>query len=300
MDFYAILPYAAAIVFVSFALFVVWNYIKTKKMPPTDEPMVGDYRIELDVGTHFVSFEGTLYYFNKLLNPQHLHAYDKTIPDKKIRENLESLHKTLKKDAYFYAMRVGIKKLAFISLNHPIEVAPYFKSEQGTGKKVVHATGFIGKPTRDFQPITIIPIDLSKNTLNPTTFDSLNHTGQLLMTLHEKAPLLEEISAKEQQLRVFKSKVDDMDDEIGKLTDEKEWWKHLAKKLGYSGEPSEEKGFTLPAIIKTFAPYGLLFIVGYAVSPHLLPQTEYHPALLGGVLVAIGFVGKWLIQKFRK
>jgi hypothetical protein len=87
-----------------------------------------------------------------------------------------------------------------------------------------------------------------------------------------------------------------MDDEIGELADEKEYWKHLAKKLGYTGD-APEQGFKLPKILITLAPYGLLFIIGYSVAPYL--TRDYHPALIGAALTGIGFVGKWLLDKIR-
>ncbi|NIQ05845.1 MAG: hypothetical protein GWO20_09020, partial [Candidatus Korarchaeota archaeon] len=174
---------------------------------------MGRYRIEVNVGTHIVPFEGSLYYFNKLLNPKHLHQYAETL-GAEMKTSLAELKNFLKDEAYFYAMRQGTRKLAFISLHHPIEISPFFKTEQDTGRKIVHATGTIGKKTKGFQHVTMEPINLSDYELNPQEYQTLDHTGKLLTELLEKAPLIEELEAREEELRVVRSKTHELADEV--------------------------------------------------------------------------------------
>lgn len=296
MDIFNIIPYAAAVGIGVVTLIIVYNYFIAKKLAPTDEPIVGEYRIELDVGTHIVPIEGTLYYFNKLLNPQNIHVYAKAI-DQTTKQQLQNLQNYLKDNAHFYAMRQGTKKYAIISINNPIEVSPYFKSEQGTGKKIVHARGTISDTEDGLQHITFEPLDLQKNTPTPETFEKLSNTGQLLTTLQEKAPLLEEINIEQRKKDILQSKVNDLEDEVGELKDEVEYYKHLAKKQGYM-EDGQEGTFQLPKLITQIIPFGLLFIAGFMAGPTIAPTID--PAIMGAVFAGTGFIGKWIYNNILK
>ena len=296
-DFYAWAPQIFAVIAISVVAFFIFVYIRTRKVPPTDEPTVGEYRIELDVGTHIIPFEGTLYYFNKLLNPRHLHAFAGTLSTEgKVTESdLNELKNFLQENGFFYAMRQGIKKLAFVSLYHPIETTPYFKTEEKTGRKIVHATGTVGKETRGFQHVTMEPIDLGDYTLNPKDYSQLDNTGSLLTLLRETAPLIQELGAEKEKNRVIQSKVDSLADEVGNLKDEAEYWKHEAKRKGV--EKIEEERFKFPGWILKVLPYGVLFIIGYALSPAIPQLADYHPVFLGVGLVIAGYVVKRLWGK---
>lgn len=294
-DLYAWAPYIFATIATSIVAFFILNYIRTRKLPPTDEPVVGEYHIEVDVGTHIIPFEGTLYYFNKLLNPRYLHTFAKILSKKKTPTNaqLKKFKSFLKEKAFLYAMRQGTKKLAFIALQHPIETTPYFKTEEGTGRKIVHATGTIGNETKGFQHVTMEPINLSDYTLNPKDYDVLNNLGEMLRTLYEKAPLMQELEAEKEKNRVMQSKVNGMADEVGRLKDEVEYWKYEAKRKGI--EKAEETRIRIPDWLRKIVPYAILFAIGYVVSPTIPQLSDYHPVFLAAGLTILGFIIKKLL-----
>lgn len=298
MDIYAYTPLIITTIAAAIALFLVFNYFRTKKLPPTDEPVVGDYRIEVDVGTHIIPFEGTLYYNTKYLNPQFAYTFGKQITkgDKVTTDEMTKLHDHLKEKGHFYAMRMGTKKVAFISLEHPIEMKPFFKTEENTGKKIVHATGFYSKhEINGFQQVTFSPIDLSINSLNPPSFELLENTGKLVALVNEKGPLLQQITTEQEKNRILQGKVDGLADEVGKKTDELEYWKELAKRKGI--ESTEKEGFRIPPIIRTITFYGALFVIGLVITPSI-PQLENIPSPLVGVgLTVVGYIIRRLLKK---
>lgn len=297
MDIYSYLPYIFLVIAGSIALFFIWNWLRVKKLAATDEGVcMQSCRIELDVGTHIVPFEGTLYHFNKLLNPKHFHRFGKSIG--KDEAKLKEYKKFLEANGHFYAMRQGMKLFAFISLHNPIEIAPFFKSEEGSAKKVVHAVGSIGKKTEGIQHVVMEPINLKKYTLNPGAYDQLDAAGGLLTTLFEKVPLIAEIDAEKEKNRIMQSKVDSMSAEIGRQKDQIEYWKHLARKKG--AEETKEAGGRfavnmswLPKIL----PYIFLFAVGYLISPMIPQLVDQPPFYLGGALSVIGFIVKKVVWK---
>lgn len=296
MNILELIVYIFATGIVGVTIFTVLWWLRTKKLPPTDEPVVGEYRIEVDVGSHIVPFEGTLYYFNKLLNVQHLRTYAKTLEENGEESDLDEVKRELKEKAHLYAMRLGTKKLAFISLYHPVEIRPFFKSEQGTGRKIVHATGTIGKSTKGFQHITMEPIDLSSCELNPRDYEAFDKVGKLLTTLLEKAPLIEQIEAKEEQLRIVRNKADEFADELARKEDESQYWKELYKKKG-AAPPAEKEGISVPPIIKNLLFFGVLFAIGYGVSSAILQLVEYQSVLVGLGSVVGGFIVKRVLGK---
>jgi hypothetical protein len=298
MDLYGLLPLIMVSIVGAITIFVLIHYLRTKKLPPTDEPVVGEYRIEVDVGTHIIPFEGTLYYNTKYLNEQLFHQFAQVITkqDKVTKEQVNELKEYLQKKCHCYAMRSGTKKLAFLSLEHPIETTPFFKTEEGTGKKIVHATGFFTRnEIHGFQQITFEPVSLRNYELNPQDYENLGKTGQIVALINEKGPLLQELKAEKEKNRVLQSKVDDLADDVGKLKDEVEYWKYEAKSKGV--EEKEEKGVRIPKFIRKILPYGILFIIGYAVSPSIPQLGDYHPAILGVVLVILGFIGRKVLGR---
>lgn len=291
IDWLAWTPWIMAAILGAVIAFIVFNWFRTKKMPPTDEPVVGEYRIEVDVGTHIVAFEGTLYYFRNILNPNHLHVYAQTLSEN-LQNKLDNLRTFLQKNAYFYAMRQGTKKIAFVSLNHPVEVSPFFKSEEGSAKKIVHATGKIGESTKGFQHVTMEPINLRNYELNPKEYAKFDDVGKLLTTLFEKAPLIQQIESERAKNKIMQDKVNDMANEIGRLKDEAVRWKYEAKGKGV--EKTEEEGLlAFPLWLKKYLPYGLALVIGYLISPQIPQLTETHPIILGIAFVA----GLFIVRK---
>jgi hypothetical protein len=291
-------PWIIASIVAAVLAFVAFNYVRTRKLPPTDEPVVGDYRIEVDVGTHITSFEGTLYYNNKYLSQRFLYAFAQklTKQDQVTEDQVNGLKEFLQANAYWYAMRLGTKKLAFISLFHAIETTPFFKTEEKTAKKVVHATGSFNKQEiSGFQQVTMEPINLSSYELNPQNYEILDNTGKMVALINEKGPLLQELIAEKEKNRVMQSKVDDLADGVGRLKDEVEYWKHEAKRKGV--ETAEEEATQIPQIIRRLLPYGILFIIGYVISPATPQLAEYHPALIGGLLAVAGFLIRKVLRK---
>jgi len=300
MDIYGYMPQIALIITVSIALALFWRYLKVKRLAATDEGICMDScKIELDVGTHIVTFEGTLYHFNKLLSPMNFYKFLKSLVkgDKATESELKEYKKFLEEHGHFYAMRQGTKKYGIISLHNPVEIAPFFKSEQGSARKIIHAVGTIGKSVEGLQCIVMEPINLKHYTLKPETYENLSSCGKLLTTLYEKIPLLAEIKALGEKHRILQTKVDKMATEIGKLKDEVEYWKHLARKKG-AEEKEERRGLTLniPALSKLL-PFVFLFAIGYLVSPAIPVLEGWHPVFLGIGLVLGGFIVKQVMFK---
>lgn len=307
MDWLAWMPYLVASIVGAVLLFLFLNWFRVKKMPPTDEAIVGEYRILIDIGTHIVSFEGTLYYFTKLLNPKQLVSYQKAL-EKHTEKKLEitELKKFLEEKAHCYAMRIGRQKFAFISVpsskegkGHPIEITPYFKTIEGSTTKLVLGAGSIGE-RRDtgFRHVTFEAVDLSKHTLNPGQFEVLKDCGTFVTELREMVPLIEEIAAEKEKNRILQGKVDGLQTDVGHLKDEVEYWKHLARKKAVERREEEGRGIGLGGLIQTWFPYGLLFIIGYLLSPLIPPLAGYHPAILGFAVTVVGlFIIKVVLKR---
>lgn len=297
MDWLVWMPYIVASIVIAVVAFFILNYLRTKKLPPTDEPVVGEYHIGLAVGTHIIPFQGTLHYFTKFLNPRYLNTFAQKLNDGSTvtKEDINAFRDYLQSDAHFYAMRQGTKKVAFISL-HPIEMSPYFKTEQGSGLKQVYATGdYAPEEIGGFQVVSMTPIDQSTYTLNPPDYTKLDKTGKILATIFEKAPLLQELEAEQQKNKVMQGKVDEMADEVGRLKDEVEYWKYEAKRKGIA-EP-EEEGIKLPKWLKILVPYGISFGMGWLVFQNIPQLAQYHPVFGGALGLLVLFLGKKVLLK---
>lgn len=295
VDLYELGPLILGAVFLAIIIVVLLNYVLKRKVPPTDEPLIGDYRIELDVGTHIIPLEGGLYYFTKLLNPKHIHTLAQSLD---IKDKVTELQKELKeRNVNFYAMRDGLTKLAIISLEHPLETAPYFKIDEKTRKKIVHASGTVGKTVGGLKAVVFQPIDQSKNTLNPADYQNIDKLGELLLTVKEKAPLVEEMLAEKEKTSVLQGKVNELTDDVGKLKDEVEYYKHLMKKQGITGEA--EEGIKIPSWLKSTLLYGGVFLmatgIGFGIKVEEL--ANIHPAILGGAVVIVTFMVKKIFGK---
>jgi hypothetical protein len=297
-DFYGnILPIIGAI-FTALIAVIVFNYIRTKKLPPTDEPLVGDYKILLDVGSHIIPFEGSVHYFTKIINPKHFYIIAEALS---LTKNIDTLRETLDKmKCYYYAIRKGTQKYAIISIHNPIETAPFFKTEEETRKKIVQATGSIGKKeVKGYKVIVMDPQDLSTHTLKPKEYQDLGNFGDLLLTILEKAPLTEEFTTEQEKNKILQGKVNDMSEELGKTKDEVEMWKELARKQGVKEEV--EGAFNIPKWIKTTILYGAIFVIGSGLgylggqsSPDL---AQVHPIIFGFGSIVAFYILKRLLGK---
>ena len=138
-------------------------------------------------------------------------------------------------------------------------------------------------------------LNLRNYELNPQDYENLGKTGQIVALVNEKGPLLQELKAEKDKNHVLQTKVDDLADDVGKLKDEVEYWKYEAKSKGV--EEKEEKGVRIPKFIRKILPYGILFVIGYAVSPSIPQLGDYHPAILGVVLVILGFIARKVLGK---
>lgn len=197
MDILSWVPWIAVSVLSAVTVFIILNHIRTKRLPPTDEPVVGEYRIELDVGTHNVPYEGTLYYFNKFLDGISLKKWEKTLD----QDTIEKIKKVLDASGklHYYAMRQGTKKIAFISIGRPLETC--FKT-QGNHKLVL-ASGRIGKERGQFHEyITLEPVDQNTFTLNPDASKKFPDLTDALAILREKTPLVEELEIYKENLQI--------------------------------------------------------------------------------------------------
>ena len=209
---------------------------------------------------------------------------------------LKPLQNFLKRKAHFYAMRQGTRKVVIVSVYHPIEISPFFKSEQGSLKKVVHGSGWMGKPTGGFQHVVMEPLDLSKNTLNPSIMKEFDKCGALLTAIHEQTPLLEEIQVAKENSSILQKKVDGMADDMRKLKNDLEYWKHQARKRGAVEEA--ERGLKVPPLIRMLIPYIVAFIVGYLLSPSFIYTATLHPMFLGfGFAAALFVIRRWILKR---
>ena len=77
MDLYGLVPTIIVAVAVAVLAFIIFTWVKNKKMPPTNEPVVGEYLIYVHTDAEVLPFEGTLYYFRNLLDPKHFHIFSK-------------------------------------------------------------------------------------------------------------------------------------------------------------------------------------------------------------------------------
>lgn len=291
-DWLAWLPWVIASIVGAVLAFVLFNYVRTRKLPPTDEPIVGFYRIELDKGDTIKPFEANLYYNNGQLNPDNFQALIQVLPQK-LKEKAIELRKELERNYHFYAMRVGMRVVSFVSKN-PIEARPFFKGEQGTSRKIVQTNGrFYKGDKRDY--VIMGPRDLFEGNPNPQVASILLDVPKLLEKLNEATPLIQEINAVREKNRVMQSKVDDLADDVGKLKDEVEYWKREAKRRGV--EEKEEVGINLPRFALKLLPYGLLFVIGYVISPAIPQLAEVHPIFLALGLAAVGYVVKRVLGK---
>jgi hypothetical protein len=292
MDLYAILPWLVAGIALAVALAYIIYWLKTKKLPPTDEPLVSDnYKIFLDVGSYIIPLEGSVHYFNKIINPKHLHIIAKSLTT-----DISKLQDSLKEQkTYFYAMRHYTAKLAIICLRYPIETTPHFKSEEKTGKKIVLATGSMGKEISGWKAVVMQPQDQNEHTLNPSDYKILESFGDLLLTIREKAPIQEELDTERGTNKVLQSKVNDMDMEMGALKDEAEYWKRLAMKKEEVTEAGE--GLKIPKWIRTLILYGIVALIGYGIG-YVLGQSSPDIAQVHPLIFSIGaIVFVWIIKK---
>jgi hypothetical protein len=303
IDWLSWMPHVIASGVIATVAFFIITYIRTKKLRPTDEPAVGEYHIEVDVGTVIHPFKGTLFYNTKFLNEQFYYEFAKLLSGENTEvktEELIQLKDYLNEKCHMYAMRVGTKKIAFISVEHPIEISPYFKTEERTGRKIVHATGWFNKhEINGFQQVTMAPIDLKELQLNPKGFETLGKLGEILAVVSEKGPLIQEIRFERQRANVLQTKVDQLSQALGESTDEIEYWKHLAR--GSPAEKEKEEGFgfrlRVPSWVKELLPSAFFFIIGILLSP-AIPQLEgTHPVVLGIGFAAIAFIGKKVLVK---
>jgi hypothetical protein len=294
MDFFEIFPHIVLTITSGVGLYFFLTWYRTRKYPPTDEPQVGEYRIEVDVGTHITPLEGMLYYFNKFLNPMHFQTLWEALKQEKLHTDLKKLERFLRKKGHFYAMRQGTRKVVIVSVYHPIETTPYFKTEQGSWKKIVHAPGWISdKVIGGFQHIVMEPLNLQKNELNPKEAKMFDKCGELLSAIYEQTPLLEQIEAEKKKNEVMQKKVGGMDDEIGRLTDELEYWKHLARKR--TPEAEEERRLVIPSWIRFILPLAIAFGIGWMLSPSITFTAPYPPIFLASAFAFTLFlIRRWL------
>lgn len=292
-----ILPIIGAI-FIALIAVIVFNYIRTKKLPPTDEPLVGDYKILLDVGSHIIPFEGSVHYFTKIINPKHFYIIGEALG---LGKNIDALIETLNKvKCYYYAIRKGTQKYAIISIHNPIETAPFFKTEEETRKKIVQATGSIGKKeVKGYKVIVMDPQDLSTHTLNPKQYQELSNFGDLLLTILEKAPLTEENSALKEEKQILENKCREFGIDVGKLRDKAERWHAEARTK--ESTVIEEKGIRIPSWTKLSIFYGACFIlgsgIGYVLGQSNTDVAQVHPIIFGVASVMVVYILKRLLGK---
>lgn len=298
MDWLMWIPWVIGAIVAAAVAFVLFNWIGVKKLKVNQEPVVGDYRIEVDVGRRLECFEGELRYFEDMMRPGYLHQLAETLSSKTDKGSFEELREYLVTKCHHYAMRQGTRKYAFISAEHPIEVSPFFKSEQGSDIKVVHAVGTnLDTKIGGYYFVAFEPVDLSTNELNPKDYSLFGHFAKFTAHLLDKAPLMARMEALEEECRIMESKNQEIADKLGQVVDERESWKFTAELHGAGGEPKEEEGTTdLGTLIKQCIPYAILFGVGYWLSPFIPDLAEFNPAVLGTVLAVGGYLVKRVLD----
>ena len=279
MELLEIAPAAIGALIIAVIAFVIFNWFRNKKMPPTDEPLVGEYRILLNIGTHVIPIDGALHYFNKLINPKHLHILAKSL---NITEDIESLRKILQNEkdrCYLYAIRSGITKHAVISYQHPIGTSPFFMTEEKTNKKLVIAAGSIGKENNGWKAVVMTPLDQTKYILNPKDYQTLEKFGDLLLTIREKAPLLEQIESVIKEKDIFFQKLKEVLAKNESLTVKNSELLDILTDTNLKGpeetiiEPTTKPAkFNIPTWLKYLVIIGTGAIIGYAASSYASPN----------------------------
>ena len=289
-------PYIVVAGIVAFALFVIFNYVRVKKLPPVPsehETELGSFRIVVVScsGSSDV-FDGDLYTFKTFFKEAKVRAWEKGLDEKYVKKIGKCLE-TAKK-VYCYAMRQGTKKLAFISFGTALEVT--FTAQEG--RKFVVAQQLAPKVNGDFEYLPIVPIDQTRWEVSSNVYKEISEYSETAKILREKTPLAEELQAEKEENRVLKAKMTGFADEIGDLRDEAEYWKFEAKRR--EAQEKSEEGFRVPRIIRQGIPFGILAVAGYLISsmiPQVTQYSPYSPFLVAIILPGICYAIKKAIHK---
>ncbi len=217
MEMVELMPYLllGTLAFVGLIFLALWW--KNKKLPVTQEPSLGQYRIDVDTGERIHSFEGELRLARGLSSDSFFMAIGKFLATS--NPGIEELEAWRGQPKYSYAMRQGNDKIVFLSLPNGIESEPYSKPiiaktlSLAQSKRTVQAIGQIisskFKTTLGtFNKVVVLqPYDLTEHAPKIVDLNKLENIANLFRTIAEKAPHFQQLALAQDTIRTSEAKI---------------------------------------------------------------------------------------------